>query len=65
MNRHWTGRHAKSLFFWSATFLVGFQLALNLFMEAKHPEVYDPEYRDRLMLLRQAASRRTPIDRCC
>jgi hypothetical protein len=29
------------------------QLCLNLFIEARHPEVYDPEYRDRLFLLRQ------------
>jgi hypothetical protein len=53
MNRHWKGRDARRLLLWTAVSFVGLQLGLNLYMEARHAEVYDPEYRDRIVLLRQ------------
>lgn len=44
---------AKKLVLWSLASFLGVQLALNAYMEARHAEVYDPEYRDRVVLLRQ------------
>jgi hypothetical protein len=38
---------------WAAVAFLGSQLGLNVYMEARHPEVYDPEYRDRLAVLRE------------
>lgn len=38
---------------WGIVCLVAAQLLLTLFLETRHPEVFDPEYRDRLHLLRQ------------
>jgi hypothetical protein len=38
---------------WAVVSFVGLQLALNVYAEARHPEVYDPEYRDRLAVLRE------------
>jgi len=38
---------------WTLVGLVGIQVVLNLFLELRHPEIYDPEYRDRLVLLQQ------------
>lgn len=47
------GPGARRLFFWSSGLALGIQVLLNLFIEIRHTEVYDPEYRDRLILLRQ------------
>jgi hypothetical protein len=47
------GRGARPLLLWSAGLALAVQITLNAFMEARHPEVYDPQYRDRLILLRQ------------
>jgi hypothetical protein len=44
---------AQKLVLWSLASFLAVQLALNIYMEARHAEVYDPEYRDRVVLLRQ------------
>ena len=38
---------------WSILGFLGIQVLLNLFLEVFYPEIYDPEYRDRLSLLQQ------------
>ena len=38
---------------WTLVGFLGIQLILNLFLEIRHPEIYDPEYRDRLVVLQQ------------
>ncbi len=38
---------------WTLAAFVFLQLALNVVIERRQPEIYDPEYRDRLLLLRQ------------
>lgn len=40
---------------WAVAAFVGLHVAFNLYLEARHPEVYDPEYRDRLTVLRDRA----------
>jgi hypothetical protein len=50
--RDW-GRYHRLALLWSAAFYLGLQLALTLLTETCLPEVYDREYRDRLMVLRQ------------
>jgi hypothetical protein len=44
---------ARKLFFSGLLAFLALEVALNLYMETRHSEVYDPEYRDRLTLLRQ------------
>lgn len=46
---------ARSVIAWSAAVFVALQVALNLTMECREPEIYDAEYRDRLCLLRERA----------
>ncbi|HZZ79315.1 MAG TPA: hypothetical protein VFE62_12405 [Gemmataceae bacterium] len=46
-------KQAKRVIFWTLLSFVALQLALNVWLEMKRPEVYDPEYRDRLMLLQE------------
>jgi len=46
-------RQARTLLFWSLFFVIALQVVLNVYVETTHPEVYDPEYRDRLVLLRK------------
>ncbi len=43
----------RSIVGWTAGLFAGIQLGLCLFLELRHPEIYDPEYRDRLIVLRQ------------
>jgi len=47
------GPQARAIVGWTVVFFVAVQLVLTLFLEARSPEIYDPEYRDRLVLLRQ------------
>jgi hypothetical protein len=53
MQRLGKSNRAKKLVLWSLASFLGLQLALNVYMESRHAEVYDPEYRDRVVLLRQ------------
>ncbi len=53
MKRQGKSNRAKKLVVWSLGSFLALQLALNVYMEARHAEVYDPEYRDRVVLLRQ------------
>ena len=45
--------HYRSAVLWTAAAYLACQVALALYTEAQIPEIYDREYRDRLMLLRQ------------
>ena len=53
MKRRFAGCEPKRVVLWTLACFLGLQVALNLYMETRHAEVYDPEYRDRLVLLRQ------------
>jgi hypothetical protein len=53
MRRPGESQRAKKVILWSLASFLGVQLALNIYMETRHAEVYDPEYRDRVVLLRQ------------
>lgn len=44
---------AKKRYLWSLACIFGLQLGLIVYMEARHAEIFDPEYRDRLVTLRQ------------
>src|SRR5262249_23798739 len=48
-------RRGRAAVAWAVVAFLGLQVALNVCMEVRHPEVYDPEYRDRLFLLREHA----------
>ncbi len=47
------GRYYRSAVLWSAGAYLACQLALAVYTEVRIPEIYDREYRDRLMQLRQ------------
>jgi hypothetical protein len=47
------GRRGRAAVAWLVVAFLGLQFALNLYLEVRHPEVYDPEYRDRLVVLRE------------
>ena len=53
----------RALLAWTAALLVTIQIAVSGYMECTHPEVYDPEYRDRLVVLKRcvAESPRDPL----
>ncbi len=41
---------------WTAAWVVAVQAALAVYFDARHPEVFDPEYSDRLIALRRLAA---------
>lgn len=53
MHRQSKRTAAKRMLLWSIGAFVTMQVALNAYMESKHAAVYDPEYRDRVTLLRE------------
>src|ERR1043166_7174943 len=50
---------AKKLLFWSLLFVAALHIGMIVFIEARSPEIYDPEYRDRLVVLRQRVQENT------